>query len=35
MYLQNRDKQNKFAQPIITPTVMSRIYSVCSLYDFP
>lgn len=35
MYSQNKDKKNKFNLPIITPTVMSRIYSVCSLYDFP
>lgn len=35
MYFQNRNKQNKFSLPIVTPTVMSRIYSICSLYDFP
>ena len=26
---------SKFDIPIITPAIMSRLYSVCSLYEFP
>ncbi len=35
MYKQNENKISKFKLPIITPPIMSTIYSKTSLYVFP